>query len=492
MGISKQKKAISERGSIENHVFHGSTTGLEIFNSMGDTVLVYFDPDVDGVIAGLLVCKYLVLKGKKFQWYINSNRSHDWSIPIEKVSGKDVIAVDFLISAEKVIEICDSGANLISMDHHENRDKLISYESDYGTRGVVINNQYPFGAENSRYLSGAGVVFETLISWDKAFDTEENRQLVGITLLSDIRDIENPLAEGYLYQLYSAKYKGYLKYLIDNTMGDRDYGFGLPKMDRSYVDYKFSPAINAALRFNRQEYVVNFMLGRCPLDLGYRALQKQLAAKIESGIKVVEFSHLRVCYFKDEEFSDYEKSILSSFVGLVASDYLDGEKSVICYMISGRSVRRASFRGRVNGLRYRDACLGLLDGRGHGSAFGIIGLKPNKELFLKINEICGSLEENEGYSRAIENVVNMSFFVGGGRAFSIAEDNMYKLSQNQVFVRYKGSGIVVKKRSANYTEYELDGIPVMYFGVDDLTIMGKELPLIAPTLERGIVKFYFN
>ena len=301
----------------------------------------------------------------------------------------------------------------------------------------------------------------------------------------------NPLAEGYLYRLYSAKYKGYLRYLIDNTMGDRDYGFGLPRMDRSYVDYKFSPAINAALRFNKQDDVVMFMLGRGDLDLGYRVAQKKLVAKIESGIKVIEFKHARVCYFNDEEFSDYEKSVLSSFVGLTASDYLDGEKSVFCYLISGKRVKRASFRGRVNGLEYKGACRGLFEGRGHGSAFGIIGLVPSKELFLKADKACGALEENTGYTRNIINVANMSFFVNKD-AFKVAEDNMYKLSQNQAYINYTGRGIKVKRRGANYSEYELDGIPVMYFGVDDLTKEGKELPLIIPTLERGIVNFYFR
>lgn len=489
MGLSKQKRNLTERGSVKNHVFRGFDTGLSIFNSMGSEIIVHFDPDVDGVISGLLVCKFLHTKGKKYKWYINSHRSHDWGIETEKVSGKDVIAVDFLISSEKVIELCDAGINLISMDHHENSKELIEYESDYGTRGIVINNQYPFEDEDCRYLSGAGVVFETLVSWDSNFDTEENRALVGITLLSDIREIENPLAEGYLYRLYSAGYKGYLKYLIDSTLGDRDYGFGLPRFDRSYVDYKFSPAVNAALRFNKQDEVVNFMLGRGVLNLCYREWQKDLVADIKNSIRVVDFTHIKVCYFNEEGFSESEKDVLSSFVGLTASAYLDGEKSVICYLVSGNSIKRASFRGRINGLGYNENLSGLFECRGHGSAFGIIGMKPSRGLFEKVDRICGDLEENSGYERKIVRVVNMSFFVNG-KAFEIAEDNMYKLSQNQAKINYVGHGIKVKRKGANYTEYELDGIPVMHFGLpmDDY----EDLPLISPTLERGIVKFYFD
>lgn len=489
MGIVKQKKSIEERGSVKNHVFRGSKEAKEIFENMGDEVIVHFDPDVDGVISGLLVCKYLVKSGRRFKWYINSHRSHDWGLSTEEVSGKDVIAVDFLISFEKVMELCDAGVNLISMDHHENREEMIKYDSDWGGQGIVINNQYPFEDEDGRYLSGAGVVFETLVSWDSSFDTEENRVLVGITLLSDIRDIENPLAEGYLYRLYSAKYSGYLKYLIDNTMGDRDYCFGLPRMDRSYVDYKFSPAINAALRLNKQDEVVDFMMGRDRLDLGYRDWQKTFTSRVREGAKVVELNKLRVVYFNDSGFTSWEKDVLSSFVGLVASTYLDGEKSVVCYYIGNKGVKRASFRGNINGLNYRTKFSSFLECRGHGSAFGIIGLVPGSGLFSKMDKMCSELEKDSGYERKIIRVVNMSFFVNGGKAFGVAEDNMYKLSQNQAKVMYTGYGVRVKRRGANYTEYELDGIPVMYFGTE---ISREEFPLISPTLERGIVKFYFD
>ena len=499
MGLSKQKRELTKRGSIKNHVFQGSDTGFRLFKSMGEEIIVHFDPDVDGVVAGLLVCRFLVKHGKRFQWYINSHRSHDWGLSDDKVLCKDVIAVDFLISREKIQELCDLGVKIISMDHHENCKEPIYCQSNTGHKfedgircgeGVVINNQYPVEDEDSRYLSGAGVVFETLISWDSSFDTEENRALVGITLLSDIRDIENELAEGYLYHTYSHKYKGYLKYLIDNTMGDRDYGFGLPKMDRSYVDYKFSPAINAALRYNYQEEVVNFMMGRCPLNLDYRDWQKKLIAKIREDVKVVEFNHIKVCYFNEDGFSAVEKDVLSSFVGLAASTYLDGEKSVICYLISDNKVKRASFRGRYNGLKYNESLSSILEGRGHGSAFGIIGLMPNKKLFTEVDRICGELEESCGYEQKLQRVVNLSFFVNG-KAFNVAEDNMYKLSQNQTKLYYVGHGVVIKRKGANYTEYEVDGVPVMYFGLPIKDIYNN-MPLITPTLERGIVKFYFD
>lgn len=485
--LKREKVKVSKRGEVKNHIFRGVDENLKsLIHSFSD-VIVYFDPDVDGCIAGVLVCRYLAKHRIRYKWYINSHRSHDWSLPVEKVTGTDIIAVDFIITIDKIIELCDAGCNIVSMDHHINRREFIDYTSDYETRGVVINNQYPFEDEDSRYLSGAGVVFETLIQLDPEFDTEENRALVGITLLSDIREIENPLAEGYLYTLYSIKYKGYIKYLIDSTMGEIDYGFGLPRMDRNYVDYKFSPAINSMLRFDRQDEVVNFFLGRGELDLSCRDNQKSLVKEMVKVIKPVSFSNLRICYFYEKDFMDYA-DVLSSFVGLVASKYLGDEHSVICYMIAegenGKYIKRASFRGNINGLKYNSALGSQFTCLGHESAFGIKDIVPSKELFKKCNLICKEVEEASGWKRNIIEVVNMSLFVNRN-AYEIAEDNMYKLSQNQTYIRYVGGNIERKRSGANYIEYAVNGIPVKCFDPK----VNFETGLIMPILDRGLLTF---
>jgi len=480
---------LEKRGKVKNHIFKGVDSAKELVHSF-DEVLVYFDPDVDGCIAGLLVCKYCIKHKIPFTWYINKDRSHDWNLSTERVSGKNIIAVDFIITAEKVIELCDAGCNLISMDHHVNRKEMIDYTSDYSTHGIVINNQYPFEDKDSRYLSGAGVVYESLIYMDPDFDTQENRALVGITLLSDVRDIENEYAQNYLSILYTHPYKGYIRYLIDSTMGEKDYGFGVPRMDRNYVDFKFSPAINAWLRFNHQDDVVDFFLGKNTLDLSYREEQKALVNSLMKGITVVDFSKLRVCYFYEKDFKEYA-DILSNFVGLVASRNLNGEQSVICYMIgekNGKSyMKRASFRGNRNGLDYQ-ASLGLLyTCLGHKSAFGIKGLSPKGDIFANSNELCVSLEEAFPYEKIIISTSNLSFFIIS-KARKIAEENLYSLSQNKTYVKYTGNSYKVRFSSPSFTEYIVDGITVKCFDSN----MNPENSLITPTLERGFVHFYLE
>ena len=484
--LQSREVKISPRGVKKYHVFQGVDDEFKLTMYSLVNPIVHFDPDVDGVISGLLVCRFLAKHGKTYNWYINSNRSHDWSLPLNAVRGRDIVAVDFIVSPDKVKELCDVGCNVVSIDHHVNGlQGQFSYKSKYYTRGLIINNQHPGEEEDSRYLSGAGVVFESLVQIDPEMDTAENRALVGITLLSDIREIENPLAEWYLYNLYTHRYKGYIKYLIDATMGEKDYGFGIPRMDRNFVDFKFSPAINSCLRFNKQNDVVNFMMGRGSLDLGYHKKQKELVAKILEKCKVINLEKLKICYFMEEDFMQYA-DVLSNFVGLVASKNLDGNRSVICYMLGNskvKNIKRASFRGNINGLDYQGSLMYLFQCLGHKSAFGIKGIIPSKSTFLSANEKCRMLEEEENYQKTIINVQNLSMF----NANKIAEDNMYKLSQNRVYIRYKGTSIHKRRSGSNYAEYVVNGVPVLSFGNKQVTD-----GLILPILERGIVNFYLE
>ena len=477
---------------VKNHKWRGTDKVRDMLNSFEDDVIVYFDPDVDGMIAGYFVCRYLWSKGVKFSWFVNSNRSHDWCIPIEKIKGKNIIAVDFMIPKSIIKDLVYSGCNIVSMDHHVNQDTQI-WINHFGKSGIVLNNQYPFEDEDGRYLSGAGVVFETLRLIDQSFDTKENRALVGLTLLSDVCDIENPYARGYLHELYNHKMKGYIKYLIENTLGDRDYGFGVPRLDRKYVDFRFSPAINSCLRFNKENDVVRFFLGSGELDLNYHTRQKELVKSMVQSATVREFSNLRVVYVRDWEVLTIEDiSVLSNFIGLIASRFLDGKRSVIAYLISQNElgngyVKRASFRGNINGVDYLSLLNTVLTGVGHPSAFGITSIIPSKKLFLQANTLCKKAEGMCLNNISITPVANLSVFANT-KGKQMAEYNMYCLSQNSKYVRYIGNNFAVKKEGSNFVRYRVDGIEVTCFD----TTLDFSTGLIYPIIERGYVYYYLQ
>lgn len=478
--------------AVKNHKFRGTDNVADLINSMKD-IIVYFDPDVDGMIAGYFVCKYLSTIGKQFTWFVNSARMHGWQLPLSSIAGRDIIAVDFQIHANQLKEIVGTGCNILSMDHHVNGSAFLT-SKQRGKQGIIINNQYPFEDEDGRYLSGAGVVFETLYNIDESFDTEENRALVGLTLLSDVCNIENPYAAEYLRVLYNHKYKGYIKYLISHTLGDKDYSFGVPRMDRNYVDFKFSPAINSCLRFNKEDEVVNFFLGSRKLNLTYHRRQRALVENIGKVLKVKVYPHLKVCFYRDWEVpSEEDIEVMSGFVGLVASRNLDKQHSVICYVISKDEagslyVKRASFRGSNSSANYLDAMLPYIVCEGHQPAFGIKELIPSKELFKKLDNACKEAEENvRGEYISIVPVQNLSIFASQ-RAKGMAEKNMYVLAKHRQFLRYIGKGYKVKREGAGYVEYSIDGVTVMCFNRD----ITPENGVIFPILERGYLNFYLQ
>lgn len=488
----KQKNLILDK-NIKFHTLRGSEYVADFFENRfkGKEVLVYFDPDVDGLIAGLFACKALALRGIKFSWYINSNREHGFFIPLDKVRGMNILCVDFLMTREEIKCLVDAGCNVLSIDHHENKDTkedFIEYESN-GKKGIVINNQYTFEDETSRYLSGAGVVFESMLPYfGNEFNTRENRSLVGLTLLTDIRNIENINARLYLQELYTHPYKGYIGYLLDNTIGTIDYSFGVPRLDRNYIDFTFSPAINSCLRFNKQDEVVEFILGSGVLNKEYHKLQKELVAELSSSCKVIQFSNLNVIIVDVAKYQGLEYAdCLSSFIGLLASKYLDGKRSCIAYLVEGKKVGRASFRGRVNGLDYLSNVEHLIDGVGHGPAFGIRNLKPSKALFDKINEVCKTLEENEDFSTEYINASNLSMILNN-KGYDMGIENIYCLSQHRKFIRYTGKNIVEKRSGAKYKEYGIDGVTVMCFDTE----LDPRKDLILPIIERGVLCFYLN
>lgn len=452
-------------------------------------VLVYFDPDIDGLISGLFVCKLMKMLNREFVWYINENRKHGFLLNPKELRGFNIIAVDFQIPANLVSEIVENGSNIVSMDHHLNGSDFIEVERN-GVYGVVINNQYPFEEDDSRYLSGAGVVFESIVWNFPEFNTMENRALVGLTLLSDVRDIENRNARGYLTDLYSHKCRGYIKYLIESVIPERDYGFGIPRLTRNFVDYTLSPVINSCLRFNKGDMVVKFILGSNYIDTGMRTLQRELVSRLKDSAEVVVGDGITFILVDKSKLSDEDASVCSNFIGLVASEYLSTGNSCIA-MVNNENgeLERASFRGKVNNVNYID-CLnasGLLYGEGHGSAFGVLEINPTKRVFKGIGRICHELEEDVDTSVNIVYVKNMSMFVGA-KGYRVGIENIFCLSQNMTYVKYDGDNVVKRRFGVKYTEYMIDDVSVMCFDLD----LDPRKDLILPVVDRGVVYFYLR
>lgn len=468
-------------------------------------VLIYIDPDVDGLVAARFYRVALTLMGvpdNRIFTYINTNRQHGFSLNPADVSGFVVLCGDFHVSSEQVRDLVAHDVSIVSIDHHECQSDFIHWESNgsavvpgslssavdtstpfvapadsNASMGVVVNNQYPFQSESNRFQSGAGVVFEVLAGLFPALNTVDNRALVGVTILTDIRDVESPGAWYWLWECYHAPYEGFIRYLVDSVMAPgTGFSYGYPKLDRNFVVYTLSPKVNALLRFNGgQEAVDLFLSGGGYPEFDYRHEQRKLVELIKVRADIQRYSDLAVVEIPYYMFPSKYHDVLSNFIGYACSSLMnDVGTSVIGYTVTrDGTVTRASFRGLHVSGAYKSAMASLLPtAGGHEMAFGIPGLQPSASLWEGLNRQASVVDAG---SRAVQYVVEVPsiWSVAYGELSVLAERNGYRRSENMVGFRVREPYRLLVSNS-RLTRWEVSGVEVLSFD--------PEL-----TLENGVV-----
>lgn len=485
-------------------------------------IILYGDPDVDGLISLLLMCQFCDMLGLQYRYHVNEHRYHGFDLPVGLVRGKLVIAADFSISKEELESLVDDDVVLLSTDHHEIGGSFVSHKSATA-EGIIINNQYPFESAEKRYLSGAGVFFELICELFPEFDTEERRGLVGITLLSDICEIENKLARKYLRTTYRMDAtKGYVKYLID-SVSTSDFSFGAPKLDRNFIDYNLSPYVNALLRANRTMEATNFILGFSKASgTDARELQRSLIRDMYARGECLELDSIAFLKVTPSEFMDYDVDI-TGYIGLFCSDYKDKHKnkSTLGMVVDNGKVIRASFRGKYDDIAYRSSFINLgIKTGGHANAFGIKDFHPTENTWQELDDLIYELELNHEVTYTVVNASNLAIVLNT-KGTELAMNNCYTRDMYRTYIRYTGRNakiirqtfrmhevteverlkgvqpdVINKNKSyiydrddngkpiVKYIEYLVDGRKVKSFGVP------IDVGLILPIMERGYMTLY--
>lgn len=485
-------------------------------------LLIYGDPDVDGLMSMLLACQFLDSQRCEYSYFVNSDRHHGFTLQPSALSGYFIIAVDFDIPQDIMQGLVDNNIAVICLDHHKVQDEFIHcISSKYDAEGIVINNQYPFEPEEDKYQSGAGVVYEAFKACYPEFESKEREAIVGITLLSDARPIENPKARKYLKTTYSIDPQtGYIGYLVKSVL-DKDYGFGTPKMDRNFIDYVFSPRVNALLRFGRETEAIDFILGNGISSSNPKGLQSDLLFAMKQRASVLALDNVTIVAINTLDFLDFQNVNIASFIGLLCSDIKGTGKSVLGFAFENGKVLRASFRGKYDDVHYLAGFRNLgLNAKGHPPAFGIVDFQPTKDTWGKINDLIGDLDSYHENTVTIHEVSNLGMFITQ-RGMSIATENCYVRDMYRTYIKYKGSNIKEVYRSyktelltdndilngvqadfeskgskykyirdkdgnpvSKYIEYLIDGRKVKSFGVE------VDNGIILPILERGYIELY--
>lgn len=463
--------------------------------------------------------------GLKYSYYVNEDRFHGFQLSIKSLRGYLLIAADFTITEEELKCLVDNDVVVLSTDHHDCQSSFIDIKGETA-EGIVINNQYPFEPEDNRYQSGAGVFYELICSIYPEFESKERKALVGVTLLSDVRQIENSKARSYLQTTYSIdSTEGYIHYLITSIMRTTtDFTFGVPKLDRNFIDYNLSPCINALLRFNRTSEAVDFILGKGLATTSFRDKQKTLILEMESKIQVLKLPNLNIIAVNGLDFLDYNVKI-SSFIGLLCSSYKDKNSNVstLGFVFENGKIVRTSFRGKYDDVHYLSGFKNLnINAKGHPNAFGIPDFNPTEDLWVQLSDTVTDMESMHTQTVTIIDSTNLMFTLTQ-RGASIASENCYVRDMYRTYIKYKGSNAKIIKQTyrylpftdedyrngvkpdkiehgdsfkyqldldgnpvVKYIEYQIDGRKVKSFGV---TI---EEGVILPILEKGYMQLYLR
>ena len=475
---------------IEGGGLHGLDLvkkGLVRLKANGLKTLVYVDPDVDGFIAAYFIIHALKGLGIEYSIYINPLRKHGFFLDPEEIGGKyNVINGDFHIETDILRELVSRGSTVLSLDHHELTDKDLVFFRNGQEVGVTINNQYPFENPENRYESGAGIVRDVFASvLGGKFKSEEFNALGAITLLSDIRNIENKHARRQLELLYNHPYKGEIKRLAEGVLdGKRVYSFGKPRMERGFVDYTFVPSINAMIRLGQEKEALAFILGegRFPSQDRPQDRQKRVLKYLEKQMVEVQMNRLTVIRLPGE-------GNFSNFLGLVCSKAVETTgRSVLGFSTDERgTVNRASFRGQIENVPYRTELSRIMDAAGHEIAFGVRDFKPTPELFKAADSIIQKIEFGKKTWNRVLEVKNLEKMNNSGELRALAEENNFLLSPNMVRLRYTGGQARIEREGEKFRKWKIGSLEVLQF-VGTLHVKDIENLLIIPGTEKGMLQ----
>lgn len=476
---------MSKFGLSEEPLLLGLDFAKDVYNkamSKGvSKIVLKGDPDVDGYLALYVAMQLFQGIRGNYQIVMNDNRLHGMMLN-EKYKDTLFINLDSGITEDELVELVEDGNYVISLDHHELEYKdggygyLIKHESTNGCSGVIINNQYEESPNEYKFWSGTGVTLQGLCYILDKEPTEELIACHGISLLSDIREIESLEARELLEFTYNVEL-GKCRMLFNLVrlvlLGEDERYKEIPeKLDRNFVDYKLSPYINAAFQLNKGNYLIKLLVsGKVPYFLDAKAFRRRIFEVLEERVKVLQLKNITVLMLDDLseiDLSDVDKKkikfdyVLTNFIGVFANKYLNKGKTVMIVAKNGNEWARGSVRGFYSNVDYKTVFkeIGFL-AEGHLGAFGLLGITKQGLDFKELDRRVGEIEQQGKVKPPI--VVMNNLLEELDEIKKIAYENQFKLSKNYTKILYTGISQKYVRGNEKYREYEVDGLSVMTF-----------------------------
>lgn len=474
--------------------------GTEVFERLLDSYdnfFIYGDPDIDGLYATKLAIEFLNQRNKRYTYYINSNRQHGFMLmpeTIKQLGRCCVLAVDFGMTIDDIQSCVDNGISIVCIDHHEvpqtYEAPIHIINANTGAEGVLITNTYVFTPKDAQCLSGAGVCYTVFCDLDATFNTYARRAYVGITLLSDSCPLENDLAASFLHDTFAWDSEESHD-LINAVIPPRAYLHGRQKaFDREFIDYTFSPVLNAMCRFNACYAALALITNPkqntdCTI---YKERQKPVIDILCNAMDITDYGALLVCII-NVPTDNIDGAHFGNFIGVIANRLLGEYKKTIYVALYHNGVFcRASVRGHGPHIEYLQLFQSCgIDCAGHRAAFGV-SAPTDVAIFPNIAQLIVKAQAdtvNCSSDATIVKVGNLLQYAQYG--YQAAIHNMYVRRDFRIYFDCAACGYTIIKTNATqtYTEYLINGVVVKCFTHGITPVNG----IVQPMYTNGYVAY---
>ena len=313
-------------------------------------------------------------------------------------------------------KLANKGIDIIVLDHHEQEEK----HNDYA---VVVNNQISNRYPNKE-LCGAGIVYKFLQALDDEYWQEysdDYLDLVALANISDVMDIRSYETKYYI----NVGLKNIKNKCFNAIIKSQEFSIG-GRLNTHSVQFCITPVLNGCIRFASNEE--KELLFRAFIEQDEYFEYKKKATKDHPAEIIQESIYDRAARLSKNaksrqdkardkaveeiinmigDVSDDQKVILvditdvteSSLTGLIAIK-ISEKYGRPCILVNGdggsaRNFKHSpieSFKNVVNRTE-------IFSGQGHANAFGIIGLKKERQddAIIRLNELLKDVEYDLTY-----------------------------------------------------------------------------------------------
>ena len=496
-------------------IFNNTQKALELLKYHVDrnsTICLHTDVDVDGIGTTYELKKALENLG---------SHNHILLINSDKIHGIQQKQVDYFNTKYHIdlMIITDSSSNEIALikqfncdvlciDHHDLlHDDLFGLCNDSQHRYVIVNNTIEnknqeqdnlwlrskniSAFENIQHYEGDGdmscgvVVYELLRIYCECFSNPkliENLMLyqwAAITLITDSINTLNNRNQWYLSKTISnSETESTLRIIMEKLDKYRS------RLDKSYIEYKFAPTINKAIRAgsgNKALYTIINNPEKIDDLLQFASNQQEAldkALKCEVRNTNGEVTLVKREFTTETIQLDISKlGIHRNYSGVIAGRLSgDNHKNAVVYIMED-GMCRGSFRGRYSDVDYRAFFASYKDyiyAQGHPPAFGFKLYKEDLDYLMENLKTIEPDISNKPYLTAgnmtVEemgeyHIANIDEFKRLGYLWRLAIGNSRVISNHEINIVVKASDIELKGNTGNVYKYNVLGMECKAFSI---------------------------